>query len=430
MRRSLIALAVLAPLAAGAAQPDLASRVDAVAASIIDIRHHIHAHPELSNREEDTAALIAEHLRSLGMEVRTGIAHTGVVGLLEGGEPGPVVAIRADMDALPVKERTDFAFKSTATTTYQGQKVPVAHACGHDIHVSVGLGVASVLADMREQLAGTVKFVFQPAEEGAPPGERGGAELMVDEGVLESPRPSAMFALHTDPRLEVGKIGWVSGPMWAASDRFRVTLTGKQAHGARPHDAVDPVVLAAEAIQSLQTIRSRNVHPRRAAVLSVGVVRGGERFNIIPEKVTLKGTVRTYDEDVQALIQRRMDEILSGLTRAAGGDYELSYEKLTPATINDPVLAQWARGALERAAGEAQVLELEPTMTAEDFAYFARRIPGHYFRLGVVAPGTTSGGLHTPTFRADDSAIPVGIRAMSRLVIDYLSSGGPTDRET
>ena len=392
--------------------------------TIIRLREHIHRYPELGNREFRTAELVANHLRSLGFdEVRTGIAHTGVVGILRGGRPGPVVAVRADMDALPVTEDTPFPFRSTVRTTYLGQEVGVSHACGHDIHVAVQLGVASVLASMRDEIPGTVKFIFQPAEEGPPPGEEGGAELMVAEGVLVDPAPSAIFGLHSFADMEVGKVGFTSGPALAAVDHFRIRIVGKQSHGAAPHLGVDPVVMAAQAVMAFQTIRSRNLPPLEPSVVTVGIFRGGTRFNIIPNEVELEGTVRTYNPDVRDAVEKRMGEILAGVTAAGGGTYELDYDRGTPATINDPDLGARMLPTLERVMGAENVVELDPTMGGEDFAYFANEVPGFYFRLGQVPPGGTSGGHHTPDFQADNSAVPVGIRAMTNLLLDYLKAG-------
>jgi amidohydrolase len=322
-------------------------------------------------------------------------------------------------------EEVDLPFRSTVRTTYLDQDVGVMHACGHDIHVAVQLGVASVLASLRNDLPGTVKLIFQPAEEGPPPGEEGGADLMVREGVLNDPRPAAIFGLHSFAQMDVGTLGYRSGPMLAAVDHFTIDLKGRQAHGARPELSVDPVVMASQVILALQTIRSRNLSPLEPSVITVGIVRGGTRFNIIPGEVHLEGTVRTYNPDVRDAVERRMDEILKGITEAAGGTYVLDYDRGTPATINDAALTTWALPVLERTVGKAKVVEVEPAMGGEDFAYFANEVPGFFFRLGQVAPGTTSGDHHTPTFRADDSAIPVGIRAMSRLVVDFLTRGGP-----
>ncbi len=401
--------------------------IERITPEIVAVRHDLHQNPELGNRETRTAGIVAERLTKLGMEVRKGVAKTGVVGILRGGKPGPVVAIRADMDALPVTEESDLPFKSTQKATYLGKEVGVAHACGHDIHTSVQLGVAEVLAAAKEQLPGTVMFVFQPAEEGPPPGEEGGAELMMKEGVFDDPKPVAIFGLHSFPDYSVGQVGLNEGPTFAAVDHFVAKIRGKQSHGAYPHQGVDPVVISAQAILALQTIRSRNVPALEPSVVTVGIVRGGERFNIIPDEVMLEGTVRTYSPEVRDQIERRMREILDGITRAGGGTYELDYQRTSPATVNQPALTQVAREILERALGAEQVITSTPTMGGEDFAYFANAVPGVYYRLGTVAPGTTSGGLHTPNFRADDTAIPVGIRAMARLVVGYLERG-PTKK--
>ncbi len=395
--------------------------VEAFAPDIIALRHQIHQNPELSNREFKTAELVAGHLRALGFDrVETGIAHTGVVGLLEGGRPGPVVAVRADMDALPVTEDTPFPFKSTVRTTYLGQDVGVSHACGHDIHTAVQLGVASVLASMKNDLAGTIKFIFQPAEEGTPPGEDGGADMMIREGVLEDPRPSAIFGLHTFASLEVGTVGYNIGPALAAVDHFRIAIRGKQAHGAAPHLSVDPVVMASQAVMALQTIRSRNLSPLEPSVVTVGIVRGGTRYNIIPDTVLLEGTVRTYNEDVRDQVETRMREILAGITAAGGGSYALDYMRNTPATINDADLSRKMIPTVERVLGKQQVFPIDPWMAGEDFAYYANEVPGFFFRLGMVKAGTSSGGHHTPDFLADDSAVPVGMRVMANLLVDYL----------
>jgi amidohydrolase len=305
-----------------------------------------------------------------------------------------------------------------------GQDVGVSHACGHDIHVAVQLGVAAVLASMREELSGTVKFIFQPAEEGPPPGEEGGAPLMVAEGVLENPRPSAIFGLHTLAQLDVGKIGYTPGGALAAVDHFYITIHGRQAHGAAPHLSVDPIVIAAQAITALQTIRSRNLSPLAPSVITVGLVRGGTRFNIIPGEVQMEGTVRTYDPDVQDAIERRMHEILAGITAAGGASYELIYDRITPVTINDIALTEQMVPSIGTAIGDANVAEIQPWMAGEDFAYFANEVPGFYFRLGTLKEGTTTGDHHSPTFRADDSAIPVGIKAMSYVIWDYLTMVG------
>ncbi|MBT8144152.1 MAG: amidohydrolase [Gammaproteobacteria bacterium] len=388
---------------------------------LLRFRETIHANPELSNREFETASRIAGELRALGLQVQTGVAHTGVIGVLEGGLPGPVVAVRADMDALPVTERSGLPFASTVTTDYQGNSVGVAHACGHDIHMSVVLGTAMTLAARRETLPGTVVFVFQPAEEGPLSGEKGGAPLMLEEGLFERYEPEIMFGLHAWPDLAVGQVGFVSGPNMASADRIEIDIYGKQSHGAWPHLGTDPVVLAAQVILGLQTIPSRSIDAREPVVVSVGVVRGGQRFNIIPEHVRLEGTVRAFSGAVQDQVEARIDAILSGLTAAAGGRYELNYVRVTPYLNNDPELSAQVRAPLVATLGADNVIDSPPVMVAEDFAFFAQAIPSFYFRLGVVAPGTESGGLHTPTFRADNSAIAPGVRAMTAIVEHYLT---------
>ena len=392
--------------------------------TILELRHRIHQNPELGNREFKTAEMVANHLKSLGMEVTTGVAHTGVIGLLKGGKPGPVVGVRADMDALPVTENTDLPFKSTVRATNLGKDVGVMHACGHDIHTSVQLGVASVLASIMKDLPGTVKFIFQPAEEGPPPGEEGGADLMVRENTMENPRPVAVFGLHSLASMEVGKIGYTSGPSFAAVDQFIAIVKGKQAHGAHPDESIDPVVMAAEIVTAFQTIRSRSLNPREPSVVTVGIIRGGERFNIIPAEVHLEGTVRTYSKKTRDGVERRMGEILKGITSAYGGSYELDYNRGTPATINNPTLTTQVVPSLERAIGKENVKAIPPTMGGEDFSYFSNIVPGFYYRLGMVKPGTISGGHHTPTFRADDSCIPIGMEAMSTLIVDFMKAGG------
>jgi amidohydrolase len=413
----------LAPGIAHAQQREarIAAAVERAVPGIIEIRHHLHQHPELGNREVESAKLIAQRLRDLGFdEVRTGIAHTGVVGVLRGGRPGPVVAVRADMDALPVTEDTPYPFKSTVRATYLGQEVGVSHACGHDVHMAVQLGVAEVLVGMRNELPGTIVFVFQPAEEGPPPGEEGGAELMLAEGAFADPKPSAVFGLHTMAAMDVGTVGYTPGPALAAVDHFWITIEGRQAHGASPQLSVDPVVMAAQAVMALQTIRSRNLSPLEPSVITVGMIHGGERFNIIPGHVRMEGTVRTYSTAVQDDVERRMREILAGITAASGGSFELIYDRGSPPVINDPALTDRMLPTIQRIIGAENVRKLEPAMVGEDFSYFANEVPGLYFRLGVQTPGTTSGDHHTPTFQADDASIPIGMRVMAGLILDYL----------
>ncbi len=405
-------------------EPDRLGRlVGDAAPAMIELRHHLHRNPELGNQEFETGKLLAEKLEALGYAVRREVAITGVVGVLEGGKPGPVVAIRADIDALPVTESSGLPFQSTRRTQFLGKEVGVAHACGHDIHMAVVLGVARVLKGLQAELPGTVKVIFQPAEEGPPPGEEGGAKLMLEEGAFDPPTPEAIFGLHAWPTLSVGQVGYTEGPVMASVDHFVVKVRGTQSHGAYPHLGRDPIVMAAQAVSAFQTIRSRNLSPLEPSVVTVGILRGGERFNIIPGEVHLEGTVRTFSAETREAVKARMEEILDGITQAGGGSYEIvQYRNNAPATINDPELARAIRPGLERAVGAAGVVAGAPTMGGEDFAYFANEVPGFYFRLGVLKEGTRSGGLHTPDFRADDSAIEVGIRAMSEVVLEYLSS--------
>lgn len=411
---------------AAAAAQDALPRVEQetakIAPAIIEIRHQIHQNPELSNREEKTAALIAAYLQKLGLEVKTGVARHGVVALLKGGRPGPVVAVRADIDALPVTEQTNLPFASKVRATYLGQEVGVMHACGHDVHTAVQLGVATVLSAMKADLPGTVKFIFQPAEEGAPPGEEGGASLMVKEGVLENPRPQAIFGLHAFSEMAVGDIGYSEGPALSAADTWEVKIVGKQAHGARPELSIDPVVTAAEFVQALQTIRSRTFSGHEPGVVTIGTIHGGQRHNIIPAEVTLTGTIRTFRPEMSSLAEARLRAILKGVTDAAGATGEVvRYERGAPATINNVQLTRETLPALERVVGKSHVVQVPPAMGSEDFSFFANVVPGFFYRLGQVKPGTTSGDHHTPTFLADDASVPVGITAMSFVLLDYLS---------
>jgi len=426
----LVAAITLSILSVPLAAQDPLARIDQESAkvtpAVTEIRHLLHQNPELSNREEKTAALVADYLRKLGLEVRTGVAHHGVVALLKGGRPGPVVAVRADMDALPVTEQVNLPFTSKVRATYLGQDVGVMHACGHDIHTAVQLGVASVLTAMRADLPGTVKFIFQPAEEGPPPGEEGGASLMVKEGVLQNPRPSAIFGLHALSEMAVGDIGYSEGPALSAADTWEVKIIGKQAHGARPELSIDPIVTAAQFVQALQTIRSRTMSGHEPGVVTIGTIHGGQRHNIIPAEVSLTGTIRTFRPEMSALAEKRLREILKGVTEANGATGEVvRYERGAPATVNDTALTRETVPALERAVGKAHVSKIPPAMGSEDFSFFANEVPGFFYRLGQVKPGTTSGDHHTPTFLADDGAIPVGVKAMSYIVYDYLARQKP-----
>jgi amidohydrolase len=416
--------AALVQAAAAAPTAKRDARVEAAVVqqtpAMIAARHRINQNPELGNREVETAKLVAEFLRSLGLQVTTGVAKTGVVGVLKGGKPGPLVAVRADMDALPVTEDTSLPFKSTVRTTYLGQEVGVAHACGHDIHVAVQMGVAAVLASMKDDVPGEVQFIFQPAEEGPPPGEEGGASLMLKEGVWKAGKPKAVFGLHASARDAVGEIRYAPGPALSAADNLDIVIKGRGAHGARPELAVDPIVVASEVVLALQTIRSRSTPPLSASVLTIGMFRGGQRRNIIPAEVEMQGTVRTYDPKVQDLIERRVREILDGVTKAHGATFTLEYDRRYPATLNDLALTEATLPSLKRAVGADNVKKVDPLAGSEDFSYFSNEVPGFFYFLGTTKEGTTSGDHHTPTFLADDGALPVGMKAMSFVLLDYL----------
>lgn len=429
------AACLLAAGAVAAERPtdaEIAALASKYSAATIADRQDIHRNAELSNRETRTGTLVAEHLKKLGIEVKTGVAHTGVVGILKGGLPGPTIAVRADMDGLPVTEQTDFPFKSTVRSTYLGKDVGVSHACGHDVHTAALLGAASMLAELRDRLPGTVMFIFQPAEEGVPAGENGGAKMMVEEGIFRTLKPDAVIAFHTngDPPDEegedelIGKVSYTPGPAYAAATRWQAKVTGRQAHGAAPHLGVDPIVTASEIVMSLQTIRSRVLSPMSENVVTVGYFRGGERHNIIPEAVELGGTIRTFDDAVLDTIEARMRDIFAGLTQASHAAYELSFDRTHPLTANDVELTARLVPSLERVVGKDMIRQVPPTTGAEDFSYFSNVVPGFYFWIGVVPQGKASGGHHTPTFYAADESVPIAMRLMTTLVVDYLA-GAP-----
>jgi amidohydrolase len=401
---------------------DINRAVERDAPAMIELRHQVHQHPELSNREFETSKLVAERLRSIGLDVRTGVAHTGVVGILKGERPGPVAAVRSELDALPVTEENSLSFKSTVRSNYNGQDVGVAHVCGHDIHIAAILGVASVLASMREHLRGTVIFIFQPAEEGSPAGEEGGAELMLKEGLFGKLKPDAVFAMHSMGTLDVGQIRYYLGPTMAAETDFRIEFHGKQAHAAWPQESIDPVVMAAEAVMELQTIRSRNLAPGDSAVFSVTMLHTGLRTNIIPDKATLGGTIRALDDKVEEQIERRTREIVESIARGADGSADVRFYDHIPAMISDPALGKRMLPALERAVGSASVTLSQPVMGADDLAFFAQVAPAFFFHLGTQKPGTISGINHAPNFVADDSSIPIGMRAMTEVLVEYLQT--------
>lgn len=410
---------------AGAALPEaVAQRIEAVMPKVVAWRRDIHEHPELANREFRTAALVADHLDGLGMEVRTEIAHTGVVGILRGGRDGPVVALRADMDALPVEEQTDLPFASTVRSEYMGQEVPVMHACGHDLHVAILMGVAEILSDMQAELPGTIMFIFQPAEEGPPPGEEGGAELMLAEGLFDDPRPEVIFGLHVVPS-PVGTIGWRSGGMMASSDRFTIRVIGRQTHGAVPWGGVDPIVVAAQIVLGLQTIPSRQLDATLTpSIVTVGAIRGGVRHNIIPEEVSMTGTLRTFDPDTQRQIHERVTRTAERIADSAGARAEVEIVEGYPVTYNDPELTRRMLPTLDRVVG-AGLIEAPRATGAEDFSFYQREIPGLFLFVGIASddPNKVHPN-HSPRFYADERGLPVGVRAMTALALDYLHGAG------
>jgi amidohydrolase len=401
-------------------------QVDKIEQKVISWRRDIHQHPELGNRETRTAGLVATHLRSLGLDVTTNVAVTGVIGILKGGRPGPVIALRADMDGLPVTESNDLPFASRIKTTYNGQETGVMHACGHDAHVAILMGVAEILAGMKKDLRGTVKFIFQPAEEGTPKGEEGGAELMVKEGVLENPKVDAIFGLHVNAQLEAGKINYRPGGMFAGVGDMKITVKGKPSHGAEPWSSVDPVLVSAQIIYGLQTVVSRNVNiTENAAVVTIGAIHGGNRSNIIPEQVEMLGTVRTLTAADEALVFRRIREIVENTAKAAGATatLELPYSSHYPVTFNNEALTAAMLPTLQKSAGKDNVILTPPETGAEDFSFFAQKVPGLYFYIGVLPPGKDkkdSAPHHTPGFFVDESGFKTGLRALSNLVLDYM----------
>ena len=402
---------------------------------VIEWRRHIHQNPELSNREFQTAAMVAEHLELLGMEVTTGVAHTGVVGVLEGGRPGPVVALRADMDALPVPERNDLPFRSQATGEYNGETVPVMHACGHDTHVAILMGVASALAGVRDQLQGTVKFIFQPAEEGAPEGEDGGAELMTMEGALTNPDVDAIFGLHIAAQQDVGTIRYRSGAMLAGVQDYRIRLRGQQTHGAAPWAGIDVIVTGSQIVAGLQTIVARNLNiTEHPAIVTVGTFHGGVRSNIIPEEVEMTGTIRTFSPEHQDLVHRRIREIATHIAASAGAEAEVEIPMSTdyPVTVNDPDLTEAMVPSLTKVAGDDNVVVTDLITGAEDFSYFANEVPGFFFFLGgkpLEVPVEEAAAHHTPDFFIDESGLRLGIEGLLALTLDYLRANAPVTEE-
>lgn len=409
----------------------LHAAIDRATASVMDSvvhwRRDFHQHPELSNREVRTSGIVAAHLRSLGLEVRTGVAHTGVVGVLRGGRPGPVVALRSDMDALPVTEVTGLPFASQEHGTYNGQTVGVMHACGHDLHLAILMGVADVLASMRRDLPGTVVFLFQPAEEGAPAGETGGAPLMVSDGALQNPAPSAVFGLHVMSRLPARQIAYKAGPLLASSDELRIVVHGRQTHGALPWQGVDPIVVASQIVLGLQTIVSRQIELTRApAVITIGRINGGIRFNIIPDSVELVGTIRAFDEHMRRDIHDRIRRTATSIAQGAGATADVQITIGNDVTFNDSALVRRMSPTLQRVGGDTAVGAAQITTAAEDFSAYQKVVPGIFFFVGVTpkeADFDTVAANHSPRFFADESALPVGVRALSNMAVDYLLTG-------
>ncbi|GMV07149.1 MAG: amidohydrolase [Gemmatimonadota bacterium] len=418
---TLVAGAPAAAQQRGALADDIDRLVSQVNAKVVAWRRDLHEHPELGNREFRTAELVAEHLRGLGMEVRTGVAHTGVVGVLRGGRPGPTVALRADMDALPVTEMVDLPFASKVRTEYNGQEVGVMHACGHDNHVAILMGAAEVLSSLRDRLPGTVLFLFQPAEEGAPEGEEGGADLMLEEGAFADPRPDAIFGLHVWPT-PVGALTYRPMGAMAASDALYIKVVGKQTHGALPWGGVDPIVVASQVVLGLQTIVSRQTDITKGpAVVTLGTIHGGVRGNIIPDSVVMVGTIRTFDEETQRGVHERIRRTAEQIAAAGGAEAVVRISQVgNPVTFNDPALTRWALPTLERAAGADAVSESVPITGAEDFSYYQKEVPGLFFFLGITPEGREPVPNHSPLFYADEGALPVGVRALAGLAADYL----------
>ncbi|NCU04849.1 MAG: amidohydrolase [Chitinophagaceae bacterium] len=393
---------------------------------VIEWRHDFHQNPELGNRETRTAAIIAKHLQSLGMEVKTNIAKTGVVGILKGDKPGPVIALRADMDGLPVTEKTNLPFASTAKGIYNGQEVGVMHACGHDAHVAILMGVAEILSGMKKDLNGTIKFIFQPAEEGSQKGEEGGAELMVKEGVLENPKVDVIFGLHMNAQVEVGKITYRPGSTFAGVADLKITVKGKSAHGAKPWLSVDPIVAASQIVNNLQTIVSRNVNiADNAAIVTIGTIHGGTRFNIIADQVEMTGTVRTLSAADETFVFSRIKQIVEKTAEAAGATavVEIPYSAHYPVTFNNEALTAAMLPSFQKAVGKENVMLVAPETISEDFSFFAQKVPGLYFYIGGLPKGkdpATSASHHTPEFFIDDTAFKTGMSAFCNLVFDYM----------
>ncbi|MEO6654537.1 MAG: amidohydrolase [Pyrinomonadaceae bacterium] len=427
MKRMFVAFLVLFCICNSVFGVDMSAEINAatekIMPQVVEWRRFIHQHPELGNREVETAKLVAEHLRKLGIEVRTGVAKTGVVGILKGSQPGPVVGLRADMDGLPVTERVDVPFKSTVKAEYNGQTVGVMHACGHDSHVAMLLGTATVLAGMKDRIKGTVVFIFQPAEEGAPVGETGGAPDMIKEGVMDNPKIDAVFGIHINSATEIGTIKYKSGAEMAASDWFSIKVKGRQAHGAYPWQGVDPIAVATQIYTGLQMIVSRQSELTKAPVIiTVGKMTAGVRENIIPEEVTMAGTIRTLDSEMQNDVHEKIRRTATKIAESMGATAEVTIDRKAPVTYNDPALVKKMLPSLEKAAGKGNVFDAEWVTGAEDFAFYGQKAPAFFFFVGGMPKGgdpKTVPSHHTPDFYIDDSRLDVGIKAFCNIVFDY-----------
>ncbi|RJF36622.1 MULTISPECIES: amidohydrolase [Pseudoalteromonas] len=420
---SLLLSAISTPAFASDINSELKSANKSVSEKVIKWRRHLHQNPELSNREFETAKYVAKHLRSLGLEVQTGVAHTGVVAKLKGGKKGPLIALRADMDALPVKEQVDLPFASTQTTEYKGNTVGVMHACGHDNHVAILMAAAESLVKIKEELAGDILFVFQPAEEGAPDGEEGGAELMLKEGLFKE-KPEAVFGLHVTSSLNTGQIGFREGPLMASADKFTITVKGRQTHGSRPWNGVDPIVASSQIIMATQTIASRQVDVTKApSVVSFGAINGGVRNNIIPDEVEMVGTIRTFDQEMRADIKKRLAKTAEMVAESGGAEAHVHIDHGYPVTVNDVELTKKMTPTLAGVVGKENLITTPLITGAEDFSYYALETPGMFFFLGVTPKGqdaVTAPSNHSPHFFADEKALQLGVNAMTQLVVDYL----------
>lgn len=436
MLRTLVSLLVASAFSAQAAtdlKPQTEPAIKTIQPQMLQWRRHFHQYPELSNREVNTAKRVAEHLKSLGLEVQSGIAHHGVLGVLKGAKPGPTVALRADMDALPVTEQVDLPFASKVRSTFNGQEVGVMHACGHDAHTAMLMATASVLTQLKSQIAGTILFVFQPAEEGPPAGEEGGAKLMLKEGVFAQYKPDAIFGLHVWPG-PAGQLQVKSEGIMAAADSFNITVKGKQVHGSSPWRGVDPIAVTGQLITALHQIPARQLDVTQApAVLSVGQVHGGVRWNIIPDEVKLEGTVRTFDPQMREQLLEKMQHTSEHIAAASGATAQFHHHGFAAVTWNDATLTEWAMPTLQWAAGKAGVAPIKPITASEDFSFFQQEVPGVFFFLGIAPDNTPvdqTAPNHSPYFQVNEKALENGVRALTGLALDYLANPAKTDKKS